>query len=216
MKITCISASNVMHKQETSASRKTCDLAGEIIRAHAEDADTQTICLSGYNFENCTFCGCCAQGRGCIHDQVFNDFYRHILESDSLVMVVPFYSIVPSRVSMFMEKLNQFYYTAWLRDPKTENPMSGKKVAVIAHGGTNLENSTLTASLYRDLLLQPLNYSFRSLGFQVVGAGEETPGGVVFGVEGYARDPSSIFPAMVHDWEKVRRTITPLILQLLQ
>ena len=58
--------------------------------------------------------------------------------------------------------------------------------------------------MYRDLLVKPLAYSLGSFGFKGLD-------GAVSGVEGYTETETSVFPDMVHDWEKVEAAITPSV-----
>jgi multimeric flavodoxin WrbA len=205
-----------VHKKDDSTSTRVCELAEKIMGAQQADILTQTIRLSDFTFSNCIFCGRCMQHQACIYDPAFNTFYQNLCASDRFLLVVPFYSVIPSKVAMLLEKLNQFYYTTWLRDPQAKFALSGKKIAVIAHGGSNLKEQQHIAATYRDLLLKPLHYSFTSLGFDVLGAGDGDARRAVFGVEGFAHNKDSIFPDMRIDWEYVTQTIRPLVLDLIR
>jgi hypothetical protein len=115
-----------------------------------------------------------------------------------------------------MEKVNQLYYTAWLKNPDTAFALIGKKVAVIAHGGSVLPDNPDIVNVYRNLLLKPLHYSLRSFGMDVVGLDGNSDKGVLFGVDGYNNKEEEIFPDMVHNWNAIKETITPLVNQLIQ
>jgi multimeric flavodoxin WrbA len=215
MKMLCISCSNVLHRKDESASTKVCELTEEIAKEQKVNIDIETIRLSDYHLKNCIFCGRCMEDRRCFYDQDFNAIYHELSVSDRILLVVPFYSVIPSKLTMIMEKLNQLYYTAWLRDPDVKFDFSGKKVAVIGHGGSVLQDNPHAAQAYQDLLLNPLNYSLTSIGFNVIGLKSSTKG-VVFGVEGYKEMNDAIFPIMIHNWKAIKSIISPLVINLLQ
>lgn len=214
MKITCISGSNVMHQTGNSISTTVCELAERILHAAQPDLQTQTLRLADYDLRNCVFCGNCMAHEQCQYDSAFNTLYAQFHSSDAFVFVVPFYSVIPSKLTMLMEKLNQIYYTAWLKNPNQKFALAGKKAAVIGHGGSILEHNPRVAAYYRDLLLKPLHYSLQSLGFEVMGAENEK--GAIFGVKGYKKEEDSIFPHMMHDLGEIEEIITPLVKKLLE
>lgn len=66
------------------------------------------------------------------------------------------------------------------------------------------------------MILKPLNYLFSSLQFSVIGLPEQTPlFGTVFGFSGFSETKKSIFPDMVHDWEKTEQILEPLVVNYL-
>ena len=211
MKIVMVSCSNVLHKKDTSISTRVCELAERVAGQQKQAVITETVRLCDYKLVNCIFCGKCADGAGCAYDPAFNAVYQKLCDSDAIILVVPFYSVIPSRLSMLLEKINQLYYTAWIEQPQARFSLSGKKTAVIAHGGSVLQDNPAAAVNYVELLLKPLNYALKSLGLDVVGPGNENARGVIFGVEGYAESADSIFPDMLHDWEAIEAMISPLV-----
>ena len=216
MKILCVSCSNVRHKKNESASTKVCELVAEIARRKQESIAVETIQLVDYKLSNCIFCGQCQKDERCVYDEDFNQIYQKVKESDRVILVVPFYSVIPSKLIVIMEKVNQLYYTAWLKNPDTTFAFRGKKIAVIAHGGSVLHGNPDVVKVYRSLLLKPLNYSLTSFGFDVVGLDEDIVKGALFGVEGYINRDDVIFPDMVHNWDTVKDTISPLVNKLIQ
>ena len=127
MKILCVSCSNVQHKRNESASTKVCELAAEIARRKHESIAVETIRLVDYKLSNCIFCGQCMKDGRCVYDEDFNQIYHKMKESDRVVLVVPFYSVIPSKLIVIMEKVNQLYYTAWLKNPDKSFAFSGKR-----------------------------------------------------------------------------------------
>jgi multimeric flavodoxin WrbA len=212
MKILCLSGSNVQHKQNSSTSTKTCQLIEGIIEERsAEKIDRETIALLDFNLTPCIFCGNCVENSKCVYDEDFNVIYSKIENSDGIFVVVPHYAIIPAKLTIMMEKLNQIYYTAWIRDPNAKFALTGKKVAIIGHGGSD-ERSF---EHYKEYIIKPLNYLFGSLQFQVIGIDDQTPKGVIFGVTGMNETEESIFPDMVHDWEDIEDKIAPLVLAII-
>ncbi len=211
MKIVMISCSNVLHKKDNSISTRVCELAEKVAGQQKQAVITETVRLGDYKLINCIFCGKCADGAGCVYDPAFNAVYQKLCKSDAIILVVPFYSVIPSKLTMLIEKINQLYYTAWIEQPQAKFTLSGKKIAVIAHGGSVLRDNPAAAVNYRELLLKPLNYALKSLGLDVVGPGNENARGVIFGVEGYTESAVSIFPDMLHDWEAIETIISPLV-----
>jgi len=216
MKILSISCSNVLHKKDESASTKVCELVGEIAREGNEVIQNEIIRLVDYKLSNCIFCGQCLNEAKCFHDDDFNQIYQKVREYERLILVVPFYSGIPSKLSMIMEKINQIYYTSWLKNPDEEFCLKGKKAAIIAHGGSNLQDYPEAGKTYQDLLLKPLNYSLESFGFDVVGLDEGSVKGEIFGVEGYNNKDNETFPDMIHNWVAIKEIISPLVNKLIQ
>lgn len=191
---------------------KTCQIIERIIEEKsAAKIDSETIALLDFSFTPCIFCGKCVENSKCAYDEEFNAIYSKIENSDGIIVVVPHYAIIPTKLTMMMEKLNQIYYTAWIRDPNAKFALAGKRVAIIGHGGSD-ERSF---AHYQEYLIKPLNYLFGSLQFQVIGIEDQTPKGVVFGVTGMNETEESIFPDMVHDWDDIEERITPLVLAII-
>jgi multimeric flavodoxin WrbA len=216
MEILCVSCSNVLQKKNESASTKVCELIREIVQEKQGSIQVETIRLVDYTLSNCIFCGQCLHGEQCIYDDDFNQIYQKIKESDRIILVVPFYSVIPSKLTMIMEKVNQIYYTAWLENPGQEFTLSGKKITVIAHGGSVLQDNPNAGKIYQNLLLKPLEYSLTSFGFDIVGLDEDSVKGTIFGVESYSNRDDAIFPDMIHNWSAIKDTISPLVNKLIQ
>jgi multimeric flavodoxin WrbA len=106
MKIVLISCSNVLHKKDNSISTRVCELAGKIARRQKQSILTETLRLCDYKLVNCIFCGRCSDEEQCAYDAGFNAIYQKMCASDAIILVVPFYSVIPSRVTMLMEKTN--------------------------------------------------------------------------------------------------------------
>jgi len=216
MKIVSISCSNVVHKRNDSTSTKVCELIAEIIHEINKGMQNEIVRLVDHQLINCKFCGKCVNIGQCIYDDGFNAIYEKIRSCDRLILVVPFYSVVPSKLTMVMEKMNQIYYSSWLKNPEQEYCLKGKKVAIIAHGGSNLEEYPEGRKIYQELLINSLNYSLGSLGFDIIRLDKSGVNGEVFGVEGYNNPEGALFPDMVHNWHRIKETISPLVKELIQ
>ncbi len=68
---------------------------------------------------------------------------------------------------------------------------------------------------YQNALLDPLAGALASVGMQPIGAGEEWPNGVTFGIKSLAKRPDSVFVDIQHDWMEVRERIQPLVSKVL-
>jgi multimeric flavodoxin WrbA len=215
MKILFISCSNVFHKKEDSISTRVCELAAKLVRQQREEILTETLRLAEYKLVNCIFCGRCMDEQQCAYDGGFNTLYPKLCESDAIVFVIPFYSVVPSKLTMLLEKLNQLYYTGWIKHSQAKFSLSGKRCAIIAHGGSILHDNPAAISNYIELLLKPLNYSLQSLGCEMVGTDDREVKGAIFGVTGYGKNPASIFPDMLHDWDEIEKIIAPLVTRVI-
>ena len=216
MKILCVSCSNVVNKKKDSASTKVCELVAEIAHSRQESIAVEIIKLVDHKLTNCIFCGQCVKDERCVYDEDFNQIYQKMKGSDGIILAVPFYSVIPSKLIVIMEKVNQLIYTAWLKNSESAFSLHRKKIAVIAHGGSVLHKNPETVKVYRSLLLKPLNYSLTSLGFDVVGLDGDDVKGTLFGVEGYINRDDVIFPDMVHNWTAIRETISPLVNKLIE
>jgi hypothetical protein len=60
-------------------------------------------------------------------------------------------------------------------------------------------------------LLDPLANAFASVQMRVIGAGEQWPNGVTFGIKSLTMPPDSIFVTIEHDWQVIRQRIQPLV-----
>ena len=214
MKLLCISCSNVLHKGPDSASTRVCHLVEQLARQSQPELVTTTLSLVDFKLKNCLFCGQCRDAGRCTSDEQFNALYAQLCASDRIVLVVPFYAIVPAKLTMLLEKLNQIFYTAWLRNPDEPSALRGKKVVLVAHGGSNLTDNPEAAQNYRALLLKPLNYCWNSLGTELIGPEVDAVKGIVFGVTGYETVDGAVFPEMVHDWQGIEELLTPLAAEL--
>jgi len=209
MKHLCISASNVRHKRKDSASTKTCELIKGIIKD--ENNQVEILKLMDYKLKPCKFCGSCIKDGYCTKKDDFNKIFEKIKKSDFLYFVIPHYSIIPSKLSIIFEKINEIFYTGWINDNDFEWELKGKKAFIIAHGGSNLEENPKIKELYNNNIVNPMIYLLKSLGLEV----EEKEGNqsYIFGIKSMKVNKKSIFPDMIHDWEKIEKDLKELFIK---
>ncbi|MFW9924438.1 MAG: flavodoxin family protein [Candidatus Thorarchaeota archaeon] len=208
MRILCLSSSNVLHRKENSASTKICELIGKIISEKDSSIGVEILKLQDYNFSPCIFCGKCQDSIECPYDIAINKIFLEFVQSDGIFLVVPHYSIIPAKLTIILEKLNQFYYTQWLKNPDQDYPLKNKKIALVVHGG----GDTTSYEHYREYLLKPLNYLFQSLGFTILGKKDQPfPLGLTLGITKMTKSDTSIFPDMVHDWSAIEEILKPYV-----
>ena len=210
MKIICISASNVEFVREFSASTKTCEMIRELILTE-HSAQVEILCLMDSELNPCRMCGNCLETGKCVRDDAFNHIYQKLAEADAVFVVCPHYAPIPSKLMILLEKMEEICYLNWCQDQKYQTIVHEKPIGLVAHGG----QPTKAASYYKTALLDPLALSFSSIQMKVVGAGEQSPNGVVYGVKNLSLVPDSIFVQIDHDWEDIRSRLTPLVKNVL-
>ena len=206
MKILCISASNVEPARDQSASTRTCELIREMIQVDS-DVQVDTLRLIDYEMTPCRMCGKCFETGNCVQDLAFNYVYQSLADADAVFVVCPHYAPLPSKLMMMLEKMEEICYLNWCQNQKYQTIVFEKPIGLVAHGG----QPTQAASYYKIALLDPLALAYSSIQMKVVGAGEQAPKGVVFGVKDLRLDPDSIFVEIGHDWEDIRSRLTPLV-----
>jgi multimeric flavodoxin WrbA len=152
-------------------------------------------------------CGACFELGRCARDDAFNEIYTHLSASDGIFLVCPHYAPIPSKVMMLLEKLEQMLFLKSCAEPSYRSPLFNKPVGIIAHGGQTEQ----ARPYYKTALLDPLAAALSSVQMQVIGAGEEWPNGVTFGITRLSKPADSIFVSIEHDWEAVRQHILPLV-----
>ena len=109
------------------------------------------------------------------------------------------------------EKMEEMAFLGWCADPNYSFPLANKPVGVIGHGG---QSAPEALPYYQRMLVEPVAMALASCGMQVIGAGDDSPKGAVFGISTIQKRPGSIFVDISHDWDDVRRRISPLVSNL--
>ncbi len=205
--ITCISASNIEAARQTSASTRACELVRDRILELIPQAQVQILPLLDYDMLSCRMCGKCFDTVRCARDTAFNQVFESMIAADALFFVCPHYAPIPSKVMILLEKLEEMLFLRSCAESSYHFPLYHKPIGIIAHGGQTAE----ALLYYKKALLDQLANSFASVQMKVIGAGPEWPTGAVFGITSITQRPNSIFVDIHHDWEDIRRRITPLV-----
>ena len=140
MKILCISASN-NHRPgvaETS-SYQICRRITDEAKRLAPQAECSIIELKHLSPSPCIDCLKCLTDRRCPHDDVFNEIYEKIIDSDVLFIVSPHYAPIPAKLCMILEKMESISFNPWQEDNDYQSEVYGIPTGIISHGGTGLE-----------------------------------------------------------------------------
>jgi hypothetical protein len=86
-------------------------------------------------------------------------------------------------------------------------PLHAKPVGIIAHGGQTEE----ALPYYKTALPDPLANAFASVQMREIGAGEQWPNGVTFGIQSLILPSDSIFVTIQHDYQAIRQRIQELV-----
>lgn len=212
--ITCISTSNVKNMKNNSVSTKVCGLINDIIKEKSKDEiKVNIIPLADYEFKPCIMCGECSDTGKCISDESFNEIYSRILESDGIFLVVPHYATIPSKLTMILEKIQEFCFIHYCKHNKSHFALYKKPVGIIAHGGQEISDEVL--KYYKKALLDVVANSLTGVGMQIIGTNDDYPNGVIFGIKDMKEVEGKLLPNMVHDMNEIKERITPLINNML-
>lgn len=214
MLITCISASNVKSMKESSASTKVCNMVKDIImHNNSEEVKVNIIPLVEYNFIPCMMCAKCSEEGKCINDEGFNKIYSSLKESDGILLVVPHYAPIPSKLMIIMEKLQELCFIQYCKNNNSHFSLYKKPVAIIGHGGQQTSEPVL--KYYKKAILDLVANSLAGVGMKITAVSDEWPNGVTFGLKDMVTTEESLLPDMVHDWDNIRASIEPLVNNLL-
>ncbi len=209
MKVLCISGSNIEVAREHSASTHACELVEEMLRGESlPGLEVEILPLIDYELIPCRMCGSCLESGECVRDEAFNQVFRKMQRAQAIFLAVPHYAPIPSKVMMLLEKMEEMAYLNWCQDETYRFPLAEKPVGVIAHGG---QSAPEALPYYKTALLDPVAGALASVGMRPVGAEEEWPNGVTFGIQSLAKRPDSAFVDIVHNWDDVRQRIRPLV-----
>lgn len=209
MNIVCISASNIKHAGEKSTSLKVCNIIKEIInRSTSANVNVEIIPLTDYNLKPCIGCGGCFKQDKCLEDNDFNHIYNIICKTDALFIVSAHYAPIPSKLSMFLEKIEQIAFLKRFNDEKYRSPLFGKPVGIIGHGGGTEEICRYYKEPVIDSIWNALSYPVE---MNVVGLDDGQSRGLVLPVKSVGRESSSIFPVQKYDWIDIENRLDPLV-----
>ncbi len=170
-----VSASNVSTTRERSKSLTVATALKNGLESLGL-AGVRVIDLRDYDFGFCVMCQGCAAGDGCVRDPAFNAFHGLWKANDDVILVVPHYASIPSKLLCAFEKLQETHYLAYCQG---KGGAPAKRVMIIAHGGLT-ENYRDT---YVNNLIKPLGGIVQSVGGTVVN--DLIDGPLCFGVKRY-------------------------------
>ncbi|ERJ12439.1 NAD(P)H-dependent oxidoreductase [Haloplasma contractile] len=221
MNITCISASNTKLMGGNSASTKVCELVKNMITddCNRTNLSIDVVPLMSYDLRPCDLCGHCGEDSKCIYNDGFNLLFQKIIKSDLIFLVVPFYSVIPSKLTILFEKLNEVLYCNWVNDHQYVPPFKDIPIGIIGHGGMPQGDKVL--NYYHEHLISPVARTLKSLSFNVLPHNEEFPNGIAFGLENEHSIKVDIpdnlkLPEIVHNYEMIKDTIQPFVKQVIQ
>jgi len=110
MKFVCISASNVSKMDHDGTSAKVGRTIGEMIRNQKTDAGFELINLMDSRLYPCIMCAKCFRTNRCAHDLAFNELFDKMVKADGLFMVVPHYALIPAKLTIVLEKVQEFAF----------------------------------------------------------------------------------------------------------
>ncbi len=218
MNILTISCSNTHHMGENSISYLTAQYMKDLlIKNGYQHEDIKTISLQNYELSSCTFCGACAKTQNCPYDQAFNSIFELINQSNYIFFIVPYYAIVPAKLTMILEKINEMFYASWLDNPNYQPKSSKIRVGIIGHGGMVENNQVL--KFYHTNLITPIANTLKGLGFNIIKATDEYPLGIPFGLlkdSDIFKDDQHIFPKILHDEKHIKDRICVFVEQIVK
>jgi NAD(P)H-dependent FMN reductase len=207
MKIVCLSASNIKPARQHSASTRTCELIRDQVAELDASIGVEIVTLIDYDLQPCRMCGDCLPTLRCSQDGAFNQVHARMQSAQAVFLVCPHYAPLPSKVMILLEKLEEMAYLKYCQDITSLTPLHGKPIGIIAHGGQTEE----ALPYYKTALLDPLANAFASVQMRVIGAGDQWPNGVSFGIKSLTMPTDSIFVDIQHDWQTIRQRIQPLV-----
>jgi multimeric flavodoxin WrbA len=168
--------------------------------------------LIDYEMKPCRMCGKCLKTERCARDEAFNQVFEKMIAADAIFVVVPHYAPLPSKLMMLFEKMEEIAFMNWCANAEYRFPLYQKPAGVIGHGGQVATDEVL--AYYKRMLVEPVAAALGSVAMRVIGAGEDGPNGVAFGIRSINKREDSIFIDIQHDWDEVRRRIAPLVRQV--
>jgi hypothetical protein len=202
-KMLIVSASNITTSKENSKSLMVANKIKSGLLTY-QILDIQVIDLREYRFGFCIMCEKCIANQKCIQDDDFNDFISKWNENKEIIIVVPHYALIPSKLICCFEKIQEMYYLNYCLGK--ENNIK-KRVMIIAHGGMT-ENYI---DVYNNNIIKPLSDIVESIGCSVVNNRINEP--LCFGVKKYleTKNMNSICFAKEDDKEIENKIIDKVI-----
>jgi len=209
MKVLCISASNIIHK-EKGISFKICKIALNELRKKYDIIEETIIELKKYNFEPCTGCGKCFFSNRCIIEDDFNLIYGKIIENELIIIVSPHYAPIPAKLVALLEKMEQITFLKWGKDNTYKSEVYGKCALIISHGGGEL----WALDSYKKMVNDTIANALDTIQIKVIPLNEEWKTGISIPIKKAVFCEESIFPNQEYDWDYIIQKITEYIEQI--
>jgi len=214
MKFVCISASNVSKIDHEGASAKAGRTIGELIRKQKIDASFELISLIDRRLHPCMMCAECFRTNRCAHDPAFNELFDRMMEADGLFIVVPHYALIPAKLTIVLEKVQEFAFLHGYNKLPGDFALAGKAVGLVVHGG--MVESDEVCKYYQRALLEPVSHALKGIGMKVVSLDKGMPEGVVFGIKRMIEPQGRCLPELEHDWAEITGRLSLLTSKMLK
>lgn len=214
MKFVCISASNVSKLKHEGASTRAGRIIGELMRQQKPDASFELISLVDSRLEPCIMCAECFRTNRCAHDPAFNELFDRMVEADGLFIVVPHYALIPAKLTIVLEKVQEFAFLHGYNKLPGEFALASKPVGLVVHGG--MIESEEVSKYYQRALLEPVSHALKGIGMEVVSLDKGMPEGVVFGIKRMIEPQGICLPEFEHDWSEITGHLSLLTSRMLE
>ncbi len=200
-----ISASNVKKTKKDSQSL----VIARTLKNLLDDGKkkTEILDLRKYTLTPCIMCEKCVKTGKCVRGDDFNKIAKKILQHRNIVIVCPHYAGIPSKLMMFLEKLQEISYLKQCSRQKDAYPLKNAFSAVIAHGGMT-DNYD---ELYAKNVITPLGNALKAVGFEYLN--DSITLSLTVGVKQYfeKRDKRSVCFLKESDTEKINCILKELV-----
>ncbi|HOE08475.1 MAG TPA: NAD(P)H-dependent oxidoreductase [Treponemataceae bacterium] len=198
-----ISASNVSASGEKSRSLQAAAKIKN--RLSSPNRKIEIIDLRKYHLSFCVMCEKCLENQKCVQPDDFNTLFDTWNEHNQIILVVPHYALIPSKLLCMFEKIQERYYLNYCSGKQQDIPV--KNVMIIAHGGLikNYEE------VYIKNIINPLKGIIESIGGKVDNDNLDSP--LCFGVKEYLNktDTDSVCYAKIDNVEKENEILEKVI-----
>ena len=203
-KITCISASNIVHSQNQSTSMLLCEKIDAIVREKGNECEI--IDLRSCLLSPCIGCGKCYDSKRCCCDSAFNEIYENIIQSDCIFIVSPHYAPIPAKLSMLLEKMEEITFLHWWKDNNYRSEVYGIPAGIISHGG----GSDWALKSYKAMVNDTIANALETIQLKTVAFNTEWETGISFGVSNVT-EQSDIFPVQEYEWNTILQKLQTYI-----
>lgn len=124
------------------------------------------IRMADNKIESCCSCYACGKTGECAlpgnDNDRFRDVFDRLKKAEAILIITPVYSLIPSRLTALFERLTSVLYASGLMG-KPENPLFGKKVAVVNYCSTKICDETEIKIIFQKFVMS--GYSFTEVNY---------------------------------------------------